>query len=169
LFQQAIDRQDRILQTEGRFSLLELHWRHHYSLVYRNTTPPDKDSLHHNDMPRWLHSIEGYSCSCSNQHLAGDDRLRIAPSIRIATGHSRLHRSSRIVPGLPTTDINHRILLATNSSTPIHVHPSTLGGSCPILMRSHWQPNYIDASIMEVSVLRIQFVFIVLCNLPQNY
>ena len=37
------------LQTEGRFSLLELHWRHHYSLVYRNT-PPDKDSSH-DDMP----------------------------------------------------------------------------------------------------------------------
>jgi len=34
------------LQTEGRFSLLEpQHWRHHYSLVYRNT-PPDKDSSH---------------------------------------------------------------------------------------------------------------------------
>jgi len=32
------------LQTEGRFSLLELHWRYHYSLVYRNP-PPDKDSL----------------------------------------------------------------------------------------------------------------------------
>jgi len=37
------------LQTEGRFSLLELHWRHHYSLVYRNT-PPDKDSSQ-DDMP----------------------------------------------------------------------------------------------------------------------
>ena len=46
VFQQVIDRQDRILQTEGRFSLLEpQHWRHHYSLVYRNT-PPDKDSSH---------------------------------------------------------------------------------------------------------------------------
>ena len=39
------------LQTEGRFSLLELHWRYHYSLVYRNT-PPDKDSSH-DDMPCW--------------------------------------------------------------------------------------------------------------------
>ena len=39
------------LQTEGRFSLLEpQHWRHHYSLKYRNT-PPDKDSSNVDDMP----------------------------------------------------------------------------------------------------------------------
>ena len=43
VFQQATDRQDRTQQTEGRFSLLELHWRYHDSLVYRNP-PPDKDS-----------------------------------------------------------------------------------------------------------------------------
>jgi len=49
------------------------------------------------------------------RHLAGDDRLRIAPSLRIAPGHSGLHRSSR----LSTTDINHRLLGKTTEWEPI--------------------------------------------------
>jgi len=45
--------------------------------------------------------------------------------------------------------------------TAIHVHP-VQDDRC----EAAWQPSM--PSIMEVSVLRIQFVFIVFCNIPQT-
>ena len=122
------------------------------------------------------------------RHLAED----FASSLRIAPGHSGLHRSSR----LPTTDINHRRLLLGkinqmgthlpthhilrytpfgnqpdyssiwSSTTTIRVQPSTFGGSNIDAKQLGNQP--IDATIMEVFVLLgIQFVSIVFCNIPK--
>jgi len=60
-----------------------------------------------------------------------------------------------------------------SSTTTIHVPHSTFGGCFLFNAKRTWQPNYtgIDAkyhgSISCTS--RIQFVFIVLCNIPQNY
>ena len=69
VFQQAIDRQDRTLQAEGRFSFYWNHWR--YTLDIQESLPlPDKDSLHYNDMPCWLHSIEATSCNRNDETIS---------------------------------------------------------------------------------------------------
>ena len=93
VFQQATDRQDRTQQTEGRFSLLELHWRYHDSLVYRNP-PPDKDSSQ-DEMPCRHPSIEATtpapatvttrpSCTTTprRRQTSHRDSLCIAPVIK---------------------------------------------------------------------------------------
>ena len=56
-------------------------------------------------------------------------------SLRIAPGHSSrlLHRSSRLVPGLPPTDINHRLLPWQDQP---NGNPSTTPTLYPI-----WQPT----------------------------
>jgi len=45
-------------QVEGRFS----YWNHWRYTLNRTLPLPDKDSLHYNDMPCWLPSIEATSC-----------------------------------------------------------------------------------------------------------
>jgi len=135
----------------GTLQLLELYWRHHYSLVYRNT-PPDKDSLHDvDDMPCWLHSIEATNPAekrrdkpirkLATNTLAETD---FASSLRIAT-------RNRTLP--TTTDINHQLFgnhqqqpsiysgllpLLCNS---IHVQPST-PVQPPYRCEAAWQPPY---------------------------
>jgi len=63
-------------------------------------------------------------------------------SLRIAPGHSRLHRSSRLVPGLPkTTDIHHRLLLGkTTKWEPISytLHHPTVHPICLPTSASTW-------------------------------
>ena len=66
----------------------------------------------------------------ANRHLAGD-RLRIAPSLRIAPGHSGLHRSSRLLTTTSTTDYLAR---------PPNGNPSTTPTSNPTVY-SIWQPT----------------------------
>ena len=124
-----------------------------------------------------------------SQHLAGD-RLRIAPSLRIAPGHSGLHRSSR----LPTTDYSTTewllppwqdyqmgTHLPTNPSYPT-VYPIWqptglffhLVFPLPFLYTRWFMP--IDAKQLGNHrcqyhgsiLLRFQSVFIVFCNIPQN-
>ena len=118
------------------------------------------------------------------RHLAGDDRLRIAPSLRIAPGHSGLHRSSR----LSTTDINHRLLGKTTEWEPISytlphipfgIKPdySSIWSSTTTFMynpvlsvvridaKHSWQPDRCQyhESIL-ISVCRIHCF----CNIPQT-
>ena len=67
VFQQAIDRQDRTLQSRRTLQLYWNHWRHNLN---RNLPLPDKDSLHYNDMPCWLHSIEATSCNRNDETIS---------------------------------------------------------------------------------------------------
>jgi len=86
---------------------LQLYWNHRrYHSLNRNTLPlPDKDSSQQQTT-----CLVGHPSIEATTHPAGHNtdtsqEIRIAPSLRIAPGHSGLHRSSR----LPTTNINHRM------------------------------------------------------------
>ena len=108
MFQQAIDRQDRTLQSRRTLQLYWNHWR--YSLYHRNT-PTTGQGLIAPAMTCLvgLHSIEAtHPAGHNNETPRTTPRRRKqtshCDSLRIAPGHSRLD------PRLPTTDINHRLL-----------------------------------------------------------
>jgi len=189
LFQQAIDRQDRT-PVEGRFSYWN-YWR--YNSLNRNLSHYRTRTRRKTTCLVGHPSIEATPAPADEQQrvnpegssLLAGDRLRIAPSLRIAPGHSKLQQSSRLHPGLPTTDINHRLLgmgivspvypiwqptgLFFGLSTAIHVQPSTLGGpnrceatgnqTTPVCQQSHGSISCTSNSVC---------VFIVFCNIPQT-
>ena len=159
------------------------YWR--YSLTKGILPLPDKDSSHDVDDMPCRHTTPLRLHPPAGHHLATTPRRRQTShrdSLRIAPGHSSrlLHRSSRLVPGLPTTDINHRLLGKTTKWEPIsytlHHHiPRYIPFanqlvcfhcySCtsqykliwPNDAKRTWQPNCIVASIMEVSLVLLAF------------
>ena len=192
-FQRVIDRQDQT-PVEGRFN----YWNYTGDI----TTAWYTGILHRTRTRRKTTCLVGHPSIEATPAPAGmttisqdtSQETDFASSLRIAPGHSGLHRSSRLPSVIPdfqdyqpptsTTDyflgkINqmgthlpllHYIPFGNqpdySSTWSFHCHSCTLGGSCQSMQSSL---ATIDASIMEVFQLRIQFcVFIVLQYTP-NY
>jgi len=162
-------------KAEGRFS----YWNYWRYTLSRTLPLPDKEIDAIIDMPCWLHSIEATTTTTpapagtTTNHGLQTDTCRRQTSHRVFASHLDIqdyagHQDyqpptlttdyflARLPNGNPSTyqpitfyGISH---LATNSSTPIHVHPSTLGGSSCQSMRSKNLATKLhrSANIMEV-------------------
>ena len=186
VFQQAIDRQDRTLQTEGRFSLLEpleiQPSREHSH--YRTRTRPMTTCLVGYTPLRLLHPAGHTTTRHFARHLAGD-RLRIDSSHRTWTfkttvikTRSRttlttdyLARPTKWEPISYAYIKSYRIShLATNSSASTTFMYNPVLSVVRIDAKHSWQPYRCQyhGSIISALLLRIQLCIHCFCNIPQT-